>query len=230
MPCWLRNAVGAALVIVLSSGASGWSQDIMVTDLGAIAKAAAEVTKLETEIQQNIQMLKSLGSDISPGLSSLLSDSQQLMSALNNVSQTGQALSSALNTQFPQSFTPGGTTITTQMQSIQGYLRQGQQAAYNMQNQVVANQQSVGGLVNSAVASSNAAGVGQTATAQATNQLLSALSTQLTDLQNLMITMSRTAQDQAMAAQGADAAQRSDTGTAVQSYTPTWSYAPPESY
>jgi len=77
------------------------------------------------------------------------------------------------------------------------------------QNQIVQAQPVTANAVNGAVAASQNA-PGQTAAIQATNQLLAALSTQLTQLQTILITQARatqTAEAQAQAAQAAGAAE-----------------------
>jgi P-type conjugative transfer protein TrbJ len=67
------------------------------------------------------------------------------------------------------------------------------QDALQVQNQIVQAQGAIASAVGGAVAASQGA-QGQTAAIQATNQLLAALSTQLTQLQTLLITQGRQAQ------------------------------------
>jgi P-type conjugative transfer protein TrbJ len=99
--------------------------------------------------------------------------------------------------------------ISQALASWQTNSRQTLQQAMAAQNQIVQAQPATAAAVNGAVTASQGA-AGQTAAIQATNQLLAALSTQLTQLQNILITQARaeqTAAAQAQAAQAAGAAE-----------------------
>jgi len=83
------------------------------------------------------------------------------------------------------------------------------QQAMALQNQIVQAQSTTTDAVSLAVAASQGA-AGQTSAIQATNQLLAAVSAQLTQLQNLLITEARAQQTAMAQAQAAQAAGQAD--------------------
>jgi P-type conjugative transfer protein TrbJ len=146
------------------------------------------LNNLVTQVQQGQAMLNPLGSNIIPGLSSLMQNTQQLMTNLNNISQTGASLQNALASQYPTDFSSiqSVSALLSKLQAMQSQTRSALEQSAAMQNQIAGNQSQISSAVSSAVTASNGAS-GPTATLQATNQILATLSQQIGDLQSILI-------------------------------------------
>ncbi len=187
--------------------------------------AYKQFDQLKQQLQAQTQMLAALGSDITGPIMQAVGQTQGLIGTITNAEQQGTALYTTLNTLFTSDF--GGRTpaqIAAAMNQVNNILRTNQLAANAVQNQVVANQKITQQQISAGVTASNAA-TGQTAALQATNQLLAAISTQLGDMQSLLITVSKTLSDQALAKATAAQAGAASTGNDTESYTPSFTYS-----
>ena len=212
----------AAMVTALGLGMSGAAPplaqaQITVIDPGAIAQAIKQVSQqlaqiqlLQAQLSNQAAMLQRLGTDVTGPLAAITAQATQLLRQAQGIGYNSQNLVQQYEQIYPatmqgMSFAQNGQALAT----WQANSRRTLQEAMATQNQVVQAQPATAAAVNGAVAASQSA-AGETAAVQATNQLLAALSTQLTELQTILITSGRaaqTAQAQAQAAQAAGAAE-----------------------
>lgn len=202
------SAVALALA-VLSIGAGGTSparaQGIPVIDTSNLVQAFLDVQngldqllQLKQQLTAQLDMIKALPYTIMPDLTELISTTRDLMSAVDMIQNLGSDLDSELADIFPSG--AGDLTNVTSFQDLVNKLdrinsqaRRAQAQSMQLQNQISQNQARTASAVDAAVSASQGAS-GQTAVAQATNQVLAAMSSQLTELQSLTITASRAAE------------------------------------
>jgi P-type conjugative transfer protein TrbJ len=201
-----RNRVGSAalaLLLCVSPAAAQFGGSI-VYDPSAVAQLTTQVSyqlqminQLVQQVQQGQNMLASLSSNIVPGLSGMIQQSQSLVSSLNAISSTGSSLTSLLNSQYPTDFSNLSevSAILAKIATMQAQARQATQNSMTLQGQVASNQPQIAAAMQTAATASNAA-VGPTAALQATNQMLAALSTQIADLQSILIGHMRAEEEQ----------------------------------
>ena len=165
------------------------------------------LNNMVTRIQQGQAMLNPLGSNIVPGLSSLMQNTQTLVNNLNNIGNTGASLTSALSSQYPTNFSnlSSVSDVLSKLSTMQTQTRSAMESSVAMQNQIASNQGQISGAMNSAVLASNGAS-GPTAALQATNQMLAALSQQISDLQSILIAHMRAEDSERMNAQSVQTA------------------------
>jgi P-type conjugative transfer protein TrbJ len=212
------TAVVAALVLGMSATAPlPAAAQMAVIDPAAIAQAVRQVTQQLQQIQQlqaqltnQAAMLQKLGTNVTGPLQSITSQATQLLQQAQGIGYNSQNVSQQYSQVYPANMQGMSfAQITQALASWQTNSRQTLQQAMATQNQIVQAQPATAKAVNGAVAASQSA-AGQTAAIQATNQLLAALSTQLTQLQTILITQGRaeqTASAQAQAAQAAGTAE-----------------------
>ena len=132
------------------------------------------------------------------------------MQQAQGIGYASQNIGQQFQTTYPSSM--NGASLSQTLAALSTWRQNSSltlQQALATQNQIVQSQNTTSAAVSNAVsASQNAAG--QTAAVQATNQLLVAMSTQLTQLQNLLITEARAQQLLAAHAQAAQAAGAAD--------------------
>jgi P-type conjugative transfer protein TrbJ len=186
---------GALCLATASPALAQFGVGTTVYDPAAVGQLITQVNNqvqmlnsLVTQVQQGQATLNPLGSNIVPGLSSLMQNTQSLITNLNNIGNTGASLSSALSSQYPTNFSnlSSVSDILGKLSSMQTQTRAAIESSMAMQNQVAANQGQISGAMASAVTASNGAS-GPTAALQATNQILAALSQQISDLQSILI-------------------------------------------
>jgi P-type conjugative transfer protein TrbJ len=186
----------------------------MVYDPAAVGQLMTEVNQqvqmlnsLVTQVQQGEAMLNPLGSNVVPGLSTLMQNTQHLVTNLDNISNTGASLQSALSSQYPTDFSnlQGVSNILSKLSAMQTQTRAAMQQSMALQNQVSGNQGQISDAMGSAVTASNGAS-GPTAAIQATNQILATLSQQIADLQSILIAHMRAEDAEKMNNQSAQAA------------------------
>ena len=150
-------------------------------------QGAQQLAQLQQQLQAQLQMLQSLPSTIMPGLGQITSSTQQLMGQIQNIQNMGSNLTGELSGLYPTSFgSSNPQAILNQIASMTSANRQAITTSMQIQNQVATAQPQVASEVASSVSASQAA-PGPTAVAQATNQILAAQSTQLAQLQSIMI-------------------------------------------
>jgi type IV secretion system protein TrbJ len=160
------------------------------------------LNNMVTQVQQGQAMLNPLGSNIIPGLSNLMQNTQTLVNNLNNIGSSGASLSSALSAQYPSNFSnlSSVSQILAQLSAMQTQTRSAMESSVAMQNQIAGNQGQISSAMGSAVQASNAA-PGPTAALQATNQILATLSQQISDLQSILIAHMRAEDSERMNSQ-----------------------------
>ncbi|WP_062098356.1 hypothetical protein [Caulobacter sp. CCH5-E12] len=171
---------------------------LIVEDPSAIAQAIKQVQQglqqiqhLRDQVAQQARMLQSLGTDVTGPLGAIVSDATSLMRQAQGLGYQAADLSRDFAAFYPQDLAGLSPQALAQRlaswsQNSRGALEQ----ALQVQNQIVQAQPTTAQAVGAAVAASQNA-AGQTAAVQATNQLLMALSTQLTQLQTLLISQAR---------------------------------------
>lgn len=186
---------------------------IAVIDPQAIVQAIRQVeqqlqmiAQLQQQVAGQAAMLQRLGVDVTGPLQQIASEATQLLQTAQGIGYQGQNLAQQFERVYPTNLNAMSFAQTRQaLAGWQANSRQTLQEAMATQNLIVRSQPTTAGAVNAAVAASQNA-PGQTAAIQATNQLLASLSTQLTQLQTILITQGRAAQTAEAQAQGARAA------------------------
>lgn len=184
-------AAGAALPLQARA-------QLIVEDPGAIAQAIKQVQQglqqiqhLRDQVAQQARMLQSLGTDVTGPLGSIVSDATSLMRQAQGLGYQAADLSRDFAALYPQDLAGlSPQALAQRLASWSQNSRSTLEQAMQVQNQIVQAQPTTAQAVGAAVAASQNA-AGQTAAVQATNQLLMALSTQLTQLQTLLISQAR---------------------------------------
>jgi len=211
-----------AMALALAAGVAATAPQpavaqVTVIDPAAIAQAVRQVSQqlqqiqqLEAQLNNQAAMLKSLGTDVTAPLLAINAQATQLLQSAQGIGYNSQNVAQQFSQAYPTSMQGASfVQIIAALAAWRTSSSQTLQAAMATQNQIVQAQPATANAVQSAVAASQTA-AGQTGAIQATNQLLSALSTQLTQLQTILITQARAtqiAQAQAQAAQTAGAAE-----------------------
>lgn len=194
---------GALIISALTTTAltSPAQAQFAVVDVRAIAQAlkqveqgAQQVANLRQQVAAQQQMLAKLGANISPELTNIVGDATSIMKSAQGIGYGAKNLTNQLDSIYPKDM--AGSTwdqILREQNKWQNQSRQTRQEAMEAQNAIVNSQERTQRAVERTVAASQSA-AGQTAAVQATNQLLAALSTQLTGLQTLLLTQMRAAQ------------------------------------
>lgn len=223
---YARRLAGASLACVLMAAPAARAQ-LTVYDpanygqmLAQVSNSLRQISQLETQIGQSQAMLASIPADVTGPFQQIRDQALHVMQQAQGLGYQSANLQPGFNTAYPTSLTgQSPAQVSAALADWQARTRQTLQDAMAMQNQVVLGQGATSSAVSSAVTLSQGA-TGQTAAAQATNQLLAAVSTQLTELQNLLMTTARAAQT-AQAEQGAlTTAARAESARAL-------AYAPP---
>ena len=153
-----------------------------------------QLLQLRAQLASQSQMLQHLGTDISPELAGIFGDATSIMRSAQGIGYDARQLTGQLNTIYPQNFAGMNyVQILARQNDWAARSRDTRREAMEAQNAIFATQASTQSTVSGAVAASQGA-AGQTAAIQATNQLLAALSTQLTGLETLLMTQMRAMQ------------------------------------
>lgn len=208
----LLATAGAVASLMLTTSQPVQAQ-MTVIDPAAIAQAIKQVNQqlqmishLQQQVAGQAAMLQKLGVDVTAPLRQITSEATALLHTAQGIGYQGQNLAQQFQTLYPSDLK--GKSFAQVQQSLAGWQagsRQTLQEAMATQNLIVQSQPTTANAVNAAVTASQGA-AGQTAAIQATNQLLASLSTQLTQLQTILITQGRameTAQAQALATKAA---------------------------
>src|SRR5665213_236778 len=221
-PAMRKLFATTAMVAALAGGMTATllqpaTAQVTVIDPIAIAQAVKQVSQqlqqiaqLEAQLNNEAAMLRSLGTNVTGPLLTINAQATQLLQQAQGIGYNSQNVAQQYSQVYPANMEGMSfAQIIQALASWQTNSRQTLQQAMATQNQIVQSQTVTANAVNGAVAASQGA-AGQTGAIQATNQLLAALSTQLTQLQTILITQARatqTAEAQAQAAQAAGAAE-----------------------
>lgn len=210
---FLMSSVAFATALIFAAPPPFAQAQMVVVDPRAIAQAIRQVSQQLQQIQQlqaqltnQAAMLQKLGTDVTGPLQSITSQATGLLQQAQGIGYNSQNVAQQFDQVYPA--TMQGMGFGQIIQALAGWQtnsRQTLQQAMATQNQIVQAQPATANAVNGAVAASQSA-AGQTAAIQATNQLLASLSTQLTQLQTILITQGRAEQTAAVQAQAARAA------------------------
>lgn len=202
------SAIALALAVVaggVGTDHPARAQGIPVIDTSNLVQAFLDVQngldqllQLKQQLTAQLDMIKSLPYTIMPDLTELISATRDLMSAVDMIQSLGSDLDSELADIFPADAADltnvaSFQDLVNKLDRINGQARRAQAQSMQLQNQISQNQARTASAVDAAVSASQGAS-GQTAVAQATNQVLAAMSSQLTELQSLSITASRAAE------------------------------------
>jgi P-type conjugative transfer protein TrbJ len=173
----------------------------VVYDPAAVAQAIKQVTQglqqiqaLQSQLQQQAQMLERLGLDVTAPLREIASQATGLLKQAQGLGYQAADLSQVFAQAYPTDLVGlSPKDLAARLSAWTQSSRQTLQEAMQVQNQIAQAQSVTGNAVSAAVGASQGA-AGQTAAVQATNQLLAALSLQLTQLQTLLITQARQTQ------------------------------------
>ncbi|EQB33558.1 type IV secretion system protein [Sphingobium ummariense] len=193
-------ALGAITTTALTPIAPAYAA-MPVIDVKALAQmvkqvkaATDQVTALKSQLQAQTRMLNKITTDISPDLSEIINDATSIMRDANGIGYNAKNLTSQMDQIYPRDLLGSSwDQIQTHQQDWEARSRDTRREAMEAQNAIAMSQGRTQDSVSRAVRASQGAD-GQTAAIQATNQLLAALSTQLTGLQTLLITQMRAAE------------------------------------
>lgn len=185
-------ALATITTTMLTPIAPAYAQFSTVAEqLAQLRQGLQQLEQLKQQVSNQQAMIAKLGSNISPELGGIVQDATSVMKSAQGIGYSAKNVTGQLDQLYPKSMSVD--QILSATQNWQNASQQTRIEAMNAQNAIVDSQGRTQNAVNGAVnASQNAAG--QTAAVQATNQLLAALSTQLTGLQTLLLTQMRAAQ------------------------------------
>jgi P-type conjugative transfer protein TrbJ len=182
----------------------------------------SQVANLQSQVAAQQKMVQSLGSDsMSATMAQVNTKAAAILQQATGIGFNAQTAGSNFATAYPGSATVAsfdGTALNAAMQVWRANTAQALQTSIAIQNQIAQSQAGVAGAVQNAVNASNGA-AGPTGATQATNQILAAVSTQLSQLQDILLAESQAYAALAAARQqtsGAAAATSVQTGAQVQ--------------
>jgi P-type conjugative transfer protein TrbJ len=211
------TSTALAVSLVFAAAPPPAEAQVTVIDPSAIVQAVKQVEQglqqiqaLQAQLTNQAAMLQKLGTDVTGPLAQITSQATGLLQQAQGLGYSGQSIAQQFQSLYPTNMS--GSSFASLQSALAGWRTNSNQAlqeAMATQNQIVQAQPTTANAVTSAVAASQGA-AGQTAAIQATNQLLATVSSQLTQLQALLITEARaaqTAQAQNAAIQAAGAAE-----------------------
>jgi len=224
----IQRLIAASLAIgVLTTSPAPVLAQVTVYDPWSIAQSIRQVSQQLQQIQQlqaqlnnQAAMLKNVGSNVTAPVLAIDNQATALLKQAQGIGYNSQNVAQQYNQAYPT--TMQGMSFAQVAAALAGWQtssRQTLQQAMATQNQIVQAQGATTSAVNGAVAASQGA-AGQTGAIQATNQLLATLSTQLTQLQTILITQGRAAQVAQAQAQATQAAADAEHARAFHGPTP----------
>ncbi|MDD2859542.1 MAG: type IV secretion system protein [Acidiphilium sp.] len=211
----MRNSlktIGLSIILAGAAPAISHAQGIPVFDASSFAQLvqqvsddATQLTDLQQQLTNQLDMLQSLPSTIVPGLGNLIGQTQNLMGQIQSIQDIGSSLQSDISNMYPTSF--GGDSVSAVLSKL-SQMTSNTQSAYenSMQLQDEINTQQP--QLETAVQQAEAAGMaapGDTSAIQSGDQMLGAMSTQLAGMQDTMTAAYR-AQEQQQLQEASDAA------------------------
>ena len=184
-----------------------------------VSQSLQQITLLQQQLRQETAMLQSIPSDVTAPFASIRSQALGLLTSASGLGFTSAALPADFAAAYPTSLV--GQTPSALASAVEAWrtrTRQALQDALALQNAVVQSRPATSASLGSAVTASQAA-PGQTAAQQATNQLLSVVSTQLAQLQDILLTQARASGVAAAEQQSISVAAQAESARAI-AYTP----------
>lgn len=207
---------GASALTLLFAPPPAIAQQAVI-DLTAIARAQSEIAnqltqiqRLEAQLANQAQMLQKMQTDITGPVAQITSQTTGILQQAQGIGYGAQNVAQQYASLYPSTM-PGASLATTQA-ALATWRRNNAlalQQALQVQNQITQGHGAIASQVAGAVTASQGA-AGQTAAIQATNQLLAAVTGQLTQLQALLITQARAEQTLAAQVQASQAAGAAD--------------------
>jgi len=208
----LDRLAGLLAGLTLLCGTAGAQAQVTVFDpynyfeaITSVSQSLQQLQQLQSQLQAQQAMLKSLGSDFTQPLAAINSQAASILQQARGLGFSSSQIATQYGSTYPTSVSGmSGSQISAALSAWHNATSQSLQTALSTQNQVAASQATATTATQNAVAASNAAG-GQTGAVQATNQLLATVSSQLTQLEDILITQAR-AQEMLAAQQQSDGA------------------------
>jgi P-type conjugative transfer protein TrbJ len=177
----------------------------------------SQITALQSQLAAQQKMVQSLGSDSTSGaLAQVNAKAQAILQQAAGIGFNAQTVGSSFAAAYPGGETVAGfngSQLAAAMQAWRANTAQALQTSVAVQAQVAQSQAGVASAIQGAVNASNGA-VGPTAAHQATAQVLAAVTTQLAQLQDLLL-----AESQAYAALAAAKQQAAGAAAATSAQT-----------
>ena len=159
-----------------------------------VQQGLQQVQALQSQLAQQARMLQGLGLDVTGPLRDIAGQAAGLLRQAQGLGYQAADISQGFSDLYPSDLSGlSAKDLAARLASWTQNSRQTLQEALQVQNQIAQAQTATAGAVGATIDASQSA-AGQTAAVQATNQLLAVLSTQLTQLQTLLITQARQAQ------------------------------------
>jgi len=151
----------------------------------------SQISSLQSQVTAERQMVQSLGSDsTSAPIAAANAELAAILQQATGIGFNAQAAGANFGAAYPATAVTAGfnsAQLTAALQTWQTNTAQALQSSIAVQNTIAQTSPTITSAVRDAVAQSNAA-VGATAAHQATNQLIAAVSAQLAQLQDILIT------------------------------------------
>jgi len=211
------QVLGSTLALTTAIAGTSAHAQMAVIDLKAILQAEQQVSqgltqiqRLESQLSNQALMLQKTQSNVTGPITAITAQAMQILQQAQGLGYSSQNVAQQYAALYPTTMT--GASLAATQASLAAW-RQANvlalQQAMQMQNQVAQGQATTTIQVSGAVAASQSA-AGQTAAIQSTNQLLAAVTAQLSQLQGLLITQARAEQSIAAQTQAAQAAGLAD--------------------
>lgn len=224
----LASVIGLSLSLALAAVPPARAQ-MAVIDVQAILRAEQQVSqgltqiqRLESQLSNQALMLQKMETDVTRPIAQITTQATGILQQAQGIGYNTQTIAQQYAALYPSTM-PGASLAATQA-SLAAWRQANASAlqqALQMQAHIAQGQTVTSAQVASAVTASQAA-AGQTSAIQATNQLLATVTSQLTQLQILLITQARAEQMLAAQTQASQAAGMADSQR-------FWAVSPPAS-
>ena len=200
-------ALAAGLVLTFAHSWPARAQ-MAVIDVGALGQLTQQLAQAKAQVQLLQQQVTGLRANVTAPLADISRQATQLLKEAQGIGYASTDLGREFASLNPSNL-HDLNSLNAALSSWQQQSRRTLQESMQVQNQVASSQQKTASAVSGAVAASQSA-QGQTAAVQATNQLLAVLSTQLGQLQTLVLAQARAAETAAAQQQAASASAEAD--------------------
>jgi P-type conjugative transfer protein TrbJ len=156
-----------------------------------VSQGLQQIQALKDQLTQQAQMIAKLGVDVTGPLGQIVAETTGLLKQAQGIGYQAADLGRSFAQLYPQDLSGmSAKDIAAKLAAWSQSSRQTLQEAMQVQNQIAQAQPTTAQAVAAAVGASQDAS-GQTAAVQATNQLLAVVSSQMMQLQTLLITQAR---------------------------------------
>lgn len=198
----MKSIKTLALIVALALPCSAFATGIPVFDasrmlqtLALTVKQATQISKEVQQLQNQAQMLRSIGSTNMGDLNALLGKMRRAMNQANSIVQESSRVQDKYKALFPDDYSNKSfQQLENRRDKWMQHSRNVQKDARRIQATVAHSQQGTAASVRDSLSASQAA-PGPTAATQATNQLLATVSAQLSQMQSLLIAQHQVMQD-----------------------------------